>query len=310
MGETIHDIKCNKVVVMLKPLLPSAGFNQIVNGRYGLVLFNQNDTVVGQSILYYGEYFKYEVDVFSYVVQPGWHVVDAGANIGAHTQALSGIVGQDGWVYAFEPQRLVFQNLCANMANNSIANVECENAAVGASNGRILVEELDPLKPKNFGGLALGQSRANRRARLVALDSYLDGRRLDFLKADIQGMEEDCLRGAAKTIQKYKTVLYLENDEPAKSARLLQYINKLNYSAYWHLPPFFNPNNYAKESVNIHDVGFIDSGGEYLETIGFSINILCLPNVINQPMRGLIKVESVHEHPMKRDSLRFHPHRQ
>ncbi len=144
-----------------------------------------------------------------------------------HTQALSRIVGQNGWVYAFEPQRLVFQTLCANMANNSIQNVDCERLAVGDHNGKITVEEADPEQHNNFGGLRLGRSQAIGHANIMCLDNYLDGRPLHFMKADIEGMEEACLRGAQKTVAKFDTLLYLENDDPDNSPALLELLKTM-----------------------------------------------------------------------------------
>src|SRR5262245_48635407 len=134
---------------MLPNLLPVEEHNQLVRGRHGMLLFNRNDTVVGQSVLHYGEYFDSEVEVFRQLIRPGAHVADIGANIGTHTVAMARLVGPEGWVHAFEPQRLVFQTLCANVALNSLTNVDCENAAVGEKTGSIPVEELDPHLPNN-----------------------------------------------------------------------------------------------------------------------------------------------------------------
>jgi len=292
---------------MLTNLLPVFGFNQLVHGRHGVLLYNVNDTVVGQSAQYYGEYFETEVAVFRAFVRPGMHVADLGANIGTHTLALARITGPTGWVYAFEAQRLVFQTLCANVALNSLVNVDCEHLAVDATEGVIPVEELDPNKQVNFGALSLGTSRAGRTVRRVALDQYLNGRPLHFMKADIQGMEEACLRGARATLTRDLTVLYLENDQPEKSESLLSYLRELDYDVWWHQPLFYNPNNFAHEPTNIHALGYIDSGESHLQCIGFAINILCIPRRRNAAMDGLFKVEDVKEHPLIRGSTRFHP---
>ena len=292
---------------MLADLLPVSGFNQLVHGRHGMLLYNVNDAVVGRSARYYGEYFETEVDVFRTFVRPGMHVADMGANIGTHTLALARITGPTGWVYAFEAQRLVFQTLCANVALNSLANVDCEHLAVDAADGAIPVEELDPNAKANFGGLSLGTSRANRTVRAVALDGYLNGRPLHFMKADIQGMEEACLRGARATLKRDLTVLYLENDQAEKSASLLSYLRELEYDVWWHLPPFYNPKNFANEATNIHAVSYIDNGDPYLRSIGFAINLICVPRSRNMTLDGLWKVDDIGEHPLNRGKTRFHP---
>ncbi|HEX2942927.1 MAG TPA: FkbM family methyltransferase, partial [Rhodopila sp.] len=263
---------------MLKNILQNDGFNWLVPGRHGVILCNKNDIVVGRSAIYYGEYFESEVDIFRQIVQPGWHVADIGANIGTHTQALSRLVGPSGWVYAFEVQRLVFQTLCANVANNSLTNVDCERLAVDDHNGRIPVEDVDPTKAVNYGGIPLGHSHAGQYVRSTTIDDYLGGRPLHFMKVDVEGMELACLKGAQKTLSAWKTILYVENDRPEKSRELLLYLHDNDYRCYWHTPLFYNKDNFAQEEEDIYGLGFIDKDGPYFGTIGFAINILCIPN--------------------------------
>ncbi|HQT79467.1 MAG TPA: FkbM family methyltransferase [Rhodopila sp.] len=293
-------------LAMLKNILRNDDFNWLVQGRHGVILCNKNDVVVGRSAIYYGEYFESEVEIFRQIVQPGWHVADIGANIGTHTQALSRLVGPTGWVYAFEVQRLVFQTLCANIANNSLKNVDCERLAVDDHNGKLLVEDVDPTRAVNYGGISLGHSHAGQSVRSTTLDDYLAGRPLRFMKVDVEGMELACLKGAQKTLSKWKTIVYVENDRPEKSRDLLLYLQSLDYRCYWHTPLFYNKDNFAGESENIHNLAFIDNGGPFFETIGFAINILCIPNSITGDIQ-LSRVEDVNEHPMIKGKTRFHP---
>lgn len=291
---------------MLKNLLPVEGFNQLVSGRHGMILFNRNDTVVGQSALHYGEYFESEVAVFRQLIRPGAHVADLGANIGTHTLAMARLTGPSGWVYAFEPQRLVFQTLCANIALNSLAHVDCENQAISDVDGTILVEDLNPETAANFGGLRLGASQVNRSVRASRLDTYFADKTLDFLKADVQGMEEACLRGGEETLRRCNTILYLENDQPENSASLLTCLYEFGYVAYWHLPMFFNPGNFAADPKNIHAVGFYDTGAPFLMCNGFAINMICVPRSLGLKMEGLLTVSDFNEHPLTRGPNRFH----
>ncbi|MNC96230.1 hypothetical protein D3C83_135470 [compost metagenome] len=46
-------------------------------------------------------------------------------------------------------------------------------------------------------------------------------------------------------------MLYVENDRAEKSAALLETIFALDYRAYWHVPPLFNPANAAGNAENV-----------------------------------------------------------
>ena len=115
-------------------------FNKLIKARHGTLLYNKNDIYIGKSIEKYGEFSYLEAKIFEQICKAGDVVIEVGANIGAHTLYLSKLVG-NGYVFAFEPQRLVFQNLCANLALNSISNVFAYQEAVSNENGTIIIPE-------------------------------------------------------------------------------------------------------------------------------------------------------------------------
>src|SRR2546421_9260159 len=98
-----------------QPILQSA-FNRMKRCRHGYMLYNVHDQYIGRSLDRYGEYSEGEIELFSQLIKPNDVVIDVGANIGAHTLWFAQRTLPDGIVIAFEPQRLVFQTLCANMA--------------------------------------------------------------------------------------------------------------------------------------------------------------------------------------------------
>ena len=53
--------------------------------------------------------------------------------------------------------------------------------------------------------LAIGSG--DQEIRVESLDAYLDGRRITFLKADVEGMEMPLLSGAASTIRSHRPKL-------------------------------------------------------------------------------------------------------
>jgi FkbM family methyltransferase len=232
------------------PLPETGGVNEFASCRSGVMLYNRNDTYIGASLREYGEFSAEETALFRIIVQPGRTVLDIGANIGVHTVDLSRLVGPSGVVHAFEPQRLTFQLLCANLALNSCANVFSHHTAVGAVAGAILVPSLDPAERHNYGGLSILNSGAGEAVPLLTIDS-LSLHDCQFIKVDIEGMETEALRGGGATIQRFRPMLYVENDRQARSAELIALLQEFGYRLYWHLPPLYSANNFRANPENI-----------------------------------------------------------
>lgn len=227
----------------------TTGINRLSNTRHGVMLYNRHDKYIGRSLDLYGEYSEGEVDLFNQLVRLEDVVVEVGSNIGVHTVVLSKLVGNKGVVYAFEPRRIVYQTLCANIALNSLENVQCRCEAVGEIAGTIMVPELDYNKEDNFGAGSLGKFKEGDVVPMITVDE-INLSQCSFLKVDADGNELEVLRGAEKTILQHRPILFMENDREEKSAVLIEYILSLGYKLYWHLPRLFNPNNYFNNKKN------------------------------------------------------------
>ena len=256
--------------------LADGDINRLVRARHGLVLYNKHDIYVGRSLELYGEFSQAEVEIFQQIVRPGQTVIEAGANIGAHTVPLAQLVGATGAVHAFEPQRVLFQTLCANVALAGLTNVRCHGAAVGDATGEIVLPPLNYRQENNFGGLGFGAFNQEEKVPVVTIDS-LNLPACHFLKADVEGMELVVIRGAAKTIERFRPVLYVQNDRKEKSDPLVQQIRNLGYKLYWHFPPLFQPANYFENTVNVF--------GNVV-----SMNMLCVHESVKANISGLKEV--------------------
>lgn len=282
------------------------GHQRLVRARHGYVLYNRNDTVIGRSIETYGEYFESEVRVFSQFVQSGDLALDIGANIGTHALALARLTGPQGLVYAFEPQRLVFQTLCANMALNSLTNVHCVNAVVGEAAGTIRMADADPRQSNNFGGAqvaALAGTTSGQAVTRIVLDDFLAVDRLKLIKIDVEGMESEVLRGAHRTLARFKPLLYVENAYADKSPELVALLQELGYRSYWHLARFFRRDNHFGCSDPLFPLAFMDRGDEFLDAIGFAVNLVCLHESLDATIAGLRPLQDPREHPFRRDCV-------
>ena len=245
------------------PLHIAMGFNTLSQCRHGWMLYHTADQFIGRSLHKYGEFSEGEVALFGQILRPGDVVVEAGANFGTHTVAMAQMVGESGRVLAFEPQRLVFQAMVANVALNALTNVATCHAALGAAPGNIKVPVLNPAKGHNFGGCSVNGHDNGETLAVLTIDS-LTLSRCRLLKIDVEGMECEVLEGARDTIARCRPVLYVENDRKAHSEQLIRLIQSFNYRLWWHLPPLFNADNFRADAENLL--------GNLL-----SVNMVCLP---------------------------------
>jgi FkbM family methyltransferase len=226
----------------------------LVAGRDGHFLVNRNDMYVGRALEKYGEYSALESLALRHLVKPGQNIVEVGANIGAHTVALAKAVAPQGQVIAFEPQRACFAFLQAQIALNQITNIVALNEGVGRERGRLFLPTVNYAAVGNFGGISLtaDPAKGSHAVTVVTLDERLRDVPVALIKIDVEGMEEDVLRGGMQLIKAHKPILYVENDRVAKSAELVKLILALGYRAWWHVPPLFNPDNFFKVSENLY----------------------------------------------------------
>jgi FkbM family methyltransferase len=128
-------------------------------------------------------------------------VIDCGANIGAYSFAF---LNKGAFVLSFEPNKEAFDCLKYNLKD--YPNSHIFNYAVGAFSGKVNV-----IKSPNAGASICERSKDGD-IELRAIDSF-NLERVDFIKIDVEGFELDVLRGAVKTIQKFKPKLYIEINE-------------------------------------------------------------------------------------------------
>lgn len=274
---SLHSILKDKTIVRsTEQIIYDGNFNSLAKARYGPILFNKYDRYIGLSIRKYGEFSEHEIDIFKQFLKQGDTVIDAGANIGSHTIAIAKIIGDSGIVHAFEPQRLIYQTLSANVALNCPYNVICHNTALSDKKGFIKLPTINPEHVRNFGGISLSNQKLGERVTVITIDQ-LKLERCDFIKADVEGMELEIINGAIKTIKKYKPVIYIENDRQGKSEALITRLFELGYRMFEHKPHLYNENNYYNVSENI-----------FKNTV--SANLLCLHSSAKLVLKGFKEI--------------------
>jgi FkbM family methyltransferase len=210
-------------------------------------------------------------------------VLDVGANIGVHTLDMAAAADAKGTVIAFEPQGFLHQILCTNILLNELHNVQAIHGGLGRERGQAWIPPLDYNAAGNFGGVSLQRETGGERVVVAPLDS-LGLAQCHFIKIDVEGMEEDVIAGAEKTIRKFNPVLYVENDRKENSESLIMRIAGLGYAASWHFPRYYSAANFYGNPVNVF-------GGMV------SVNMLCVPAGRVVEIEGLERITDPARHP-------------
>ncbi len=210
------------------------GYSIVLDTAYGRMIVNRNDINQAERLILAGVSPEHETiqllagAASAYPDHP--HVLDIGANFGTYALGLAPHLQPGGRVYAFEPQRIIFNMLAGSVALNSINNIFCNNMAVGDEDGEIEIPQYDYSRRMNFGSVEFGaeqreplhQQRGNDPAAkesvpLVRLDS-LGFNRVGLMKIDVEGMEEKVIDGAVETISRCRPMIFLETFKSNASA--------------------------------------------------------------------------------------------
>lgn len=177
------------------------------------------------------EWWNKEVRLMSPYLRVGHVAADVGANLGFITGILSTLTGATGHVYSFEPSPSVYSKLAELVELNRYGNVSCYNMGCGKAE-----QSMTLYSPRTSGNATLrpgsGMGASNCKlldVRIVQLDDFLGPKleRLDFLKIDTEGYEDEVLAGASGILRRFQPVIYIElNSEYIESseraARLLR----------------------------------------------------------------------------------------
>ena len=159
---------------------------------------------------YIFDYIKDNIDI------KGKTIIDVGANFGFHTLEFADLV-DDGQVISFEPQKLVYYQLCGNIMLNGYDNITAHNIALSDEHTNLKMENLQYHSEDtiNIGNAHLDAyyDYGYNDVEVRTLDSY-DFENIAVLKIDVQGYEPKVLDGAIETIKKHKPIIFIEVELP------------------------------------------------------------------------------------------------
>ena len=138
-------------------------------------------------------------------VRPGTVALDVGAYIGTHALLMGRLVGSQGKVYAFEPQRKIYRQLVHNVALNGLEDVVVPLRYALGADTRIV--EMNPVTATTEGGASVGSG--GDRVELRPLDSF-GFERVSLLKIDVEGFEKEVLAGAVELLTTGRPAVLIE----------------------------------------------------------------------------------------------------
>jgi FkbM family methyltransferase len=152
-------------------------------------------------------------------VRPNTVFWDVGANVGFYSLLASKLVGP-GKVFAFEPVPRNLSYLTKHLALNRVVNVEVLAIALSDRNGTSSFE----IEETGFMGRLSGEGSIT--VPTATLDSLVEEGKVlppNCVKMDIEGAELFALRGATRTFQRFRPVLFLatHGEQVEKECRCL-----------------------------------------------------------------------------------------
>lgn len=182
---------------------------------------------------------SYEPEVWSHMmcnVQSGDKIADVGAYIGLYTIAFAQRVGVDGKVIAFEPDPENFSLLQSHVKLNRLQNrvelvpylVSLRNDTISFLAGKASQSSMCNVQPCNNTVMI----------RSIRLDTFFSSGRVDILKVDVEGFEEEVLKSGENLLSdrnRSPRLIYIEvhpyvwHETKTTSDSLLSYLRQCGY---------------------------------------------------------------------------------
>lgn len=179
--------------------------------------------------------------VIKRIVRANEVCLDVGANIGAISFVLAKQVQPNGQVFAFEPNKVIYDRLTNNINLNKKYQdiIKPINLGLSDQEGSLLWRE-DENNLGNGGCLNIEQNWG-KEIKVTTIDYFLVKHtinRIDFIKIDVEGMELEVIKGAQQSLISFKPTIYYESRKEFEEIRnrpVLQEIEQLLLSIGYNL---------------------------------------------------------------------------
>ncbi len=199
------------------------------------------DDYVGRAAFFTGDLDRKITWICQQIIRSGDTVLDIGANIGLVTLCMSRLVGTEGEVHAFEPQPDLQNLLKQSLHRNAISNVRLHGVALGSDEAMLELRIPDG----NAGRASVVRNQDDSTCTrfnvpVQTLDRLIQEegiKKIRLIKIDVEGFEEQVLRGGAGMLQSIRpeAILFELNDSGGSSLHdqpVLELLRKHDYGFF------------------------------------------------------------------------------
>ncbi len=196
--------------------LDNLGVKEYMDYTYPVNGYEVNITVRDNGLWQLIQKNEFETECFnhlSHILRKGMKVMDVGAGFGIYTLLFSVLLGDEGRVYAFEPDPVSSKILYDNVRKNRLRNVSIDNRCLSNNSGYTI------LKSRRWGtGNSTMMDYLDKYAPLqirvptTTIDNFCREERFvpDGIKIDVEGAEGLVLEGARTVIEKHAPWVLME----------------------------------------------------------------------------------------------------
>lgn len=179
----------------------------------GAVLWGRNQSGHGgRGVFIFRENLEPEIALLGEWIGPESVFVDVGANTGLYTVYAARQMAGQGTVVSVEPNPEMFSVLTRNVRANGFTNVITKNLCLGDYTGPATLWE-NFNKPNSYSLLQRDTNASPLTVSVQRLDDLVreeNLNRLDYLKLDVEGAEQQVLAGGSKSLERFRPVVQLE----------------------------------------------------------------------------------------------------
>ncbi|WP_203072995.1 FkbM family methyltransferase [Falsiroseomonas ponticola] len=206
--ENASRIRCQAVQVD-----PSTVLCRVL-GRYKMMV-DGRDVALAPHLMLDGYWEMWTTEFMLRTVKPGMVVLDVGANLGYFSILMAELVGAEGRLIAVEPNPRLAQLAERNLALNGFWHQSrVERVAAGDASGQALAFRFLTSDPKNGRLVKAGGAVPDDGDTVeiavpgMRIDDLVTGR-VDFIKIDVEGAEEQAWAGLTRVLDANSDIIVL-----------------------------------------------------------------------------------------------------